>query len=296
MNLKVPPHNIEAEKAVIGSVLIDNKVLNNIIDLVKPEYFYDPRNQVLFEHIISLYNSNKPIDVLTLTSELKKNNKIKQSGGSEYFSEIISFVPTASNVEEYASLVKESAVRRLLISYSTKFDELARKEDEEVESILNQLEKDVFSLSQDNSKSDFQHSAKLIDLQMQRADEYAKNPGALRGLSTGLKSLDHLLGGLHNSDLIILAARPSVGKSALGFDIARHISVNEKKTIAVFSLEMPAVQVIERMLSQQIKVNLWNLRMGNMTDDDYKKYSEGAGLLSESKIFVDDTPGINICS
>ncbi len=294
MALRIPPHNIEAENAVIGALLIDTDSLNKVADILRAEFFYDPRNQVLFEAIISLFKENKPIDVLTLTSELKRTNKIKQAGGTDYLPEIISQVPTSANVVEYAAIVKEGAIRRKLISYSAKFDEIARKEDQRIDEILNELEKDVFSLSQDSSKSDFQSASTLIELQIEKADEYARNPGALRGLATGLKSLDNLLGGLHSSDLIIVAARPSVGKTSIALDIVRHIAVSENKTVAIFSLEMPAIQVIERMMAQQAKINLWNLRMGSLSEKDHHNYNEGVDKLSRSKLFVDDTAGINI--
>jgi replicative DNA helicase len=294
MDIRIPPQNIEAEKAVIGSILIDNESLNKVADILIPESFYEVRHQVVFEYMLILYKDSKPVDVLTLTAILKKQNKLKQIGGSAYLSEIISQVPTSANVVEYANIVKESYIRRKLIGFGAKLDESARKEDKQLEDVLDELETDLMSISISSATRDFYDASTLLELQMQKADEYAKNPGALRGLSTGLKSVDNILGGLHKSDLVILAARPSVGKSAFVFDLARHVAVNEKKSIAVFSLEMPAVQVIERMLAQQIKVNLWNLRMGQMSDEDYRRYSEGAGKLSDSKIFIDDTPGINI--
>ena len=293
-NLRVPPQNLEAERAIIGSVLIDSSVMNKIGDIVKPENFYDNRNQILFEFISKLYSKGKNIDVITLNAELSKKGKVKESGGSEYLSEIIASIPTSANVEDYAEIVRESSIRRQLISFGAKLDESARKQEEELNDVLNDLEKSLFSISNDSSSTDFYDAATLLEMQMKKADEYAKNPNGLRGLPTGLKALDKILGGLHKSDLIILAARPSVGKSAFSFDICRHVAVEAKKTVAIFSLEMPAIQVIERMLSQQIRVNLWNLRMSKMTDDDYKKYSVGAGKLADSKIFVDDTPGINI--
>lgn len=292
MSLKIPPNNIDAEKAVIGSVLIDNDTFNKVGDIVKPEFFYDPKHQVIFSSIVTLYSSSKPIDFLTLSTELKRNKKLKEAGGAEYLNEILNFVPTSANVLEYANIVKENAIRRQLITYSSKFDELARKEDEPLDNVLNTIEKDVFSLSQDSTRTDFAGASELITLQMAKADEYAKNPGALRGLPTGLKDLDKHLGGLHKSDLIILAARPSVGKSAFSFDIARHIAVRDNKTVAIFSLEMPSVQVIERIMAQQVYMDLWDIRMGNIKDWD--KYSKGVGEISNAKLFVDDTAGINI--
>ncbi|MEP7103497.1 MAG: replicative DNA helicase [Candidatus Dojkabacteria bacterium] len=293
-NLRIPPQNLDAEKAVIASVLIDTEAINKILEIVRPEHFYDPRHQMLFEVIIKLNVKARPIDVITVNAELSKMNKVRQAGGTEYISEIVSTIPTAANVEEYARIVKETAVRRHLITYSGELEKLSRDATNEIDDVLDSIEKNVLSISKDNAKTDFLDSATLLEMQMKRADEFAKNPDALRGMSTGLNAVDKMLGGLQNSDLIILAARPSVGKSAFSFDIARHIAVHEKKTIAIFSLEMPAIQVIERMLAQQIQVNLWNLRMGKMSDDDFKRYSEGAGKLADAKIFIDDTPGINI--
>lgn len=291
---RVPPQNIEAERAVIGSVLIDNKVMDKIGDIIAPEYFYDPRHQYIFESIFDLYKDNNPIDVITLTSQLKKNKKFKQVGGGVYLSEIISLVPTSANVVNYANLVREMFVRRSLISFSAELDEMAREETKNVDGILEEIESEVVSLSKDNTKQDFYDSATLLDLQMKKADEYAKNPDALRGLPSGLKNVDDILGGFHKSDLIILAARPASGKSAMAFNIARHAAVEHAKTVAIFSLEMPALQVMERMLAQQIQVDLWNLRMGKMSDQDFAKYPEGAGKLSEANIMIDETPGITI--
>lgn len=293
-NLRIPPQNLDAERAIIGSILIDPVVMNKIGDIVKAEHFYDNRNQVLYEFIAKLYAKGKNIDVITLNAELSKKNKVKQAGGAEYLSEIIATIPTSANVEDYAEIVRECSIRRQLITFGAKLDESARQQTEELTVVLNELEKNLFSISKDTSTTDFYDASTLLEMQMKKADEYAKNPNGLRGMPTGLKSIDKILGGLHKSDLIILAARPAVGKSAFTFDICRHIAVEEGKTVAIFSLEMPAIQVIERMLAQQIQVNLWNLRMSKMSDEDYKKYSIGAGKLADSKLFVDDTPGINI--
>jgi replicative DNA helicase len=291
---RIPPQNLEAEMAVLGSILIDNNSLNKIIGLLHSDFFYDPRHNIIYELIVELFSQSRPIDVLTLTSELKKQKKFKQIGGATYLSEVISSVPTAANIEEYARLVRESAIRRNLIKYSVELDEYSRKEDKPIEDIMDELETKLLALSKDTAARDFFDSSTLLEMHMERADLYAKNPEALRGISTGLRDLDGILGGLHKSDLIIMAARPSVGKSALGFDILRHIAVKEKKTIAIFSLEMPALQVIERMLAQQTRIDLWNLRMGKFRDSDYKSYGVGAAELADSKIYIDDTPGISI--
>ncbi len=293
-NFLTPPNNIDAERAVLGAVLIDNSSFIKIADILKPFYFYDPKHEILFDFMVQLYTDNTPIDVLTLSSELKKKNKYKQAGGATYLSELLTAVPTSANIEDYAKLVKEAAMRRELIRFAAKLQEKAMKQEDNIEDIMDELETNLLTISQDNVVRDFFDSETLLDMQMERADEYAKNPNALRGLPTGLTNLDEILGGLHKSDLIIIAARPSVGKSAFGFDILRNIAVHAGKTVAIFSLEMPGVQVMERMLAQQIQVDLWKLRMGGMSDDEYRKYNMGQAKLADSKIFIDDTPGINI--
>ena len=291
---RIPPQNLEAERAVIGSVLIDNEVTDKVADVLKPEFFYDPKHQIIFEAMINLYRTSSPIDVLTLTAELKKTKKFKQIGGGVYLSEIISEVPTSANVGKYAEIVREMFIRRSLITFGAQLDEQSRNESESIEDILGGVEQHVVELSKDNTKQDFLDSATLLELQMKKADEYAKNPDALRGLPSGFRNVDKILGGFHTSDLVILAARHGTGKSAFAFNIARNVAVNEKKTVAIFSLEMPALQVMERMLSQQIQVDLWNIRMGKMTDQEFKRYPEGAGKLSEANILIDETPGISI--
>ncbi len=293
-NLRVPPQNIEAERAVLGSVLIDDEAFNKVADLLEPKYFYDPRNEIIFEHLYKLFSSSKALDVLTLSAELKKSNKHKEAGGNSYISDLINSVPTSANIEEYANLVKEAAVRRNLISFGAKLDESARNEELELDQVIDDMEKDLLLVSQKTIAKDFFDAETLLEMQMKKADEFAKNPNALRGFPTGISSFDNLLGGLHRSDLIIIAARPSVGKSAFGFDIVRHISVVEKKNIVIFSLEMPAIQVIERLLAQQTEISLWKLRMGGMNNDEYKRFNLGQAKLADSNIFVDETPGISI--
>jgi len=293
MEIKPPPQNLEAEKAVLGAILIDNQTLNKITDLLTPDSFYDLRHQIIYHSIVSLYRDGKAVDVLTLTADLRKEKKLKQVGGSSYLSEIISEVPSTNNVEQYADIIKECYVRRELIELSGKIDSSSREENKKLEDIMDEFESKLFSITVSSSNKDFFDTKTLLEMQMQKADEYAKNPTGLRGLPTGVSSMDKFLGGLHRSDLIILAARPAVGKSALAFDMARHIAVSGK-TSAVFSLEMPAIQVIERMLAQQSRINLWELRMGNIKDTDFARLNTAQDELSKSKIFIDETPGINI--
>lgn len=291
---KVPPQNLDAERSVLGSILIDANAISNVADSLRDEHFYSPVHQVIYESIIDLYKEGKPVDMVTLSSVLKKKKKFEQIGGAAYLSELIAEVPTSAHLKQYADIVRESSIRRQLISFSGKLGEIAHDEVKQLDEILNELEGNIFSLSQDNSQRDFVDAAALLQMLFDRTEEYSKNPNALRGIPTGLNSLDAMLGGLHKSDLIILAARPAVGKSSFAFDIARHIAVEEKKSVAIFSLEMPAIQIVERLMAQQINVSTWDLRMAKLTDAAYARLAEGAGKLSEAKLFVDDTPGVNI--
>ncbi len=295
MDIRVPPQNIEAEKAVIGAILIDNSTLNKVADILKPDFFYDLRHATLFDAILTLYTESKPVDVLTISAELKKKHKTRQAGGSDYLSEIISSVPTSANVEVYAALVKETAVRRRLITFASKLDEISRVEDRKIEDILDELESNVMLMSQDSTKVDFYSSRELINLYIELADEYGRNPDSLRGIPSGLHELDKMLNGFHKSDLVILAARPSVGKSAFAFDVARHAAVNEGKTIAIFSLEMAAIQVMQRMLAQQSGISLWDLKTGKKFESEsFSMLNTAIDKLSSAKIFIDETAGINI--
>lgn len=292
MSQRVPPNNLDAERSVIGAILIDSDVIAYVSDILKPQHFFSPQHSIIYESLLELFHGGKPIDVVTLTSSLKKKKKLAQAGSSAYLSELIASVPTSANAKEYANIVKEASIRRRLISFAGKMDETSRVEDRQLEEILDELETEVFSISQDGAETDFADAATLVDKFFAQTEEYSKNPDALRGIPTGLKGVDAVLGGLHDSDLVIVAARPAVGKSSFAFDLARHAAVYEKKSIAIFSLEMPDVQVMARLISQEISVPLYDLRMGRMTDTAYARFAEGAGKLSESRLFVDDTPGV----
>lgn len=288
----IAPFNLEAEKAVIGCIIIDNDNIIKIIDIIKPDHFYDQRNFQVYETIIKLHSGGKVVDLLTLSTELGK--KGKKGADSAYIAELVESVPSVSNIEEYALIVRENAMRRFLMRLGNDMETKSKNFDIEVDKVIDEMENDLFNISENATTSELFNAATLLEMQMKRADEYAKNPNSIRGIPTGIKALDAHLNGLHNSDLVIIAARPSVGKSAFGFDICRHISVNEKKTVCIFSLEMPALQVIDRISSQQTGISLWNIKTGSMSKEDYKRYAMEVGKISESKLFVDETPGVSI--
>lgn len=293
MAARVPPQSLDAERSVLGAILIDTEALSKVADILEPQSFYSPQHTLIYEAIIALYQQAKPLDVVTLTNQLKKVNKLDQAGGSAYLSELIASVPTSAHLTEYASIVRENSIRRNMISLAGKMDESARQELRKLDDILDEVETSLFSLAKDNTQKDFLTAAELIEKHFEITEEYSRNPNALRGMPTGLRDIDGILGGLHRSDLIIVAARPSVGKSSFAMDIGRHAAVEDGKSVAIFSLEMPALQVMQRILSQQINVSLWDIRMGQLTDAGYARLAEGADKLSRSRIFVDETPGLS---
>jgi replicative DNA helicase len=294
MATRLPPQNLDAERSVLGAILVDTESISRVGDMLKPEHFYAPQHGIIYEAIMQLYHASKPIDVVTLKSVLEKMKKLSQVGGVAYLSELIAVVPTSAHIEEYASLVKECSVRRRLISYAATLDEQARVEDKKLDELLDTVEGEIFSVSQDNTQKMFKHAKELLEQMWEKIEDYAKNPGAIRGIPTGWKGLDEVLGGFHNSDLVILAARPSVGKTSFALDVARRACINHGKAVAFFSLEMPEIQVIERVFSQQIDVPVFELRTGKYTDEVWRRYTEGVGKLSESNLYVVDTPALNI--
>lgn len=294
VDVKMLPNNIEAEKGVIGSILIDADAILKVMEVVHATDFYHPKHQVIFDAIEELYREQNPIDLLTLTSKLKNKKKLKSIGGATYLSEIVDSVPTAAHASNYAQLIREASVRRRLISYGGEVSKNAFEEGKVLEDVLNEAEKGIFGISEQNIKRDFQHVSILLEQSYEKAAELASSKGMMRGIGSGFRGLDNILGGFQNSDLVILASRPSVGKSALVLDFALHAGVDLKKCVGIFSLEMSNNQVMDRLLAMQVNVGLWDLRMGNLKDDSFVRLGDAMGILSESNIYIDDTPGLNI--
>ncbi len=292
--LKIPPQNEEAERSVLGSILIDENAIVKIGAMLLPNHFYNPNHQQIYEGMQELFQSQKPIDLLTLSDLLKKKNQLKLVGGVAYLSDLVTSVPTSSHIEEYAKIVKDNSVRRRIITLGAEINELAFKEDKDVETMLDLAEQQLYGISEESIQRDFVHIGRLLEDAYERAVDVDQDKDKIRGLKTGFPKLDNQLGGLQKSDLIILAARPSVGKSAFSFDIARHIAVKEKKNVGIFSLEMSNVQVMDRLLAMQVNANLWDLRVGNLPDEVFGRLADAMGILAESNLFIDDTPGLNI--
>ncbi|MBU0975617.1 MAG: replicative DNA helicase [Patescibacteria group bacterium] len=293
-DIKLPPQNVEAERAVIGALLLDEEAVVKVMDFLKSNHFYDPKHEIIFEAILELFERRKSIDVLTLTNVLKKKKLLKKIGGVAYLSDIVNSVPSATHIEEYGHIVKEKSVRRELISAAAYLNEMAFDEAEDLDKLLDGAEQKLFQVTEDSVDKDFIHVSKLLERAYERAEQADKFKDKIQGIKSGFQQLDAILGGFQPSDLIILAARPSVGKTALALDMARHIATKEKKNIGFFSLEMSNMQLMDRILSMQVNVGLWDLRMGKLRDEDFERLADAMGVLSESGLFIDDTPGLHI--
>lgn len=295
MDIKLPPQNLEAEKSVLGAILLDPEAIYKVSEIIFVEDFYDKVNKLIYASCIELFSGQEAVDVLTLSSLLKKKKKLSVIGGVKFLSDLVSSVPTSAHVEEYANLVKDASIRRRIISLAGKLEKMSYQEDNELTDLLNEAEKSLIHISETSSRSDFIHVSTLLEEAYERAEELSRNPGSIRGIPTGFAYLDKLLGGFQKSDLIILAARPSVGKTALQLDISRYAAINAKKTVAIFSLEMSNAQLMDRILAMQAEIGLWDLRTtGNIKDESFPKISDAMGLLSETNLYIDDTPGISI--
>jgi len=293
-NFKVPPHNSDAEKSVLGAILIDDDKLLGAAEIIKPDDFYHPQHATIFAAMLELFEKQSPIDVLTLTKQLKAKKKFVDVGGSGIISEIVADTPTSAHSEEYAKIVKELSVRRKLIALGSNLNDLAFSEDKELDLLLDNAEQQLYGISESNVQKDFVHVSVLLEKAYEQAENLSSDPNSLRGISSGFKDLDKLLGGFQNSDLVILAARPAVGKTAFALDIARHIATREHKKVGFFALEMAASQMIDRLLAQEVGISLWNLRMGKIKDAEFSRLADAMGQLSESGLFFDDTPGLPI--
>lgn len=291
---KIPPQNLDAEMSLIGAILIDEEVLIDIVEIVKAADFYDKRHAAIFASIIRLYEHHQPVDLLTLTNELKKREALDAVGGSSYLTELTNYVPTASHAASYAEIVAQAAVRRRLIKAGGDITELAFNEELTVPQLLGQSEAELFSVSDASLKQDLSSMEDILNDSFERLDELYKNKGAIRGIRTGYRDLDNKTAGLQRSDLIILAARPAMGKTTFVTNLAYNIATIEKKSVLFFSLEMSKEQLVDRMLADAAGVDSWNIRTGNLSDEDFAKLADAMGEMAEAPIFIDDTPGVSV--
>lgn len=293
---RLPPQNIEAEQSLLGCLLIDPDSMVRIADRTQPDDFYRPGHQKIYETIIELFERHDPIDILSLGNRLEERGWLQQVGGRAYLVELSNTEPTAANVVHYADIVQKKATLRRLLQTATAIVKMGYDEEEEIDVTLDQAERALFQVSEKFNKNTFAPLRSILNDAFDRIDELHKDRGKLRGVSSGFTDLDALLAGFQKSDLIILAARPSVGKTSFALDIARQIGVGSKQPVGFFSLEMSKEQLVDRMICAQAGVDLWKLRTGRLSDrdDDFPRIGQALGELSEAPIFIDDSPQLNI--
>lgn len=293
---RMPPQNIEAEISLLGSLLLDGSVIDRVVDTVGRDDFYKKEHQAIFDAAVALFQKQKPIDVLTVGVQLREQGKFDEVGGAGYLTTLVNSVPTASNAVYYAEIIRKKKVLRDLISVSHEISQMGYQEGEDVGLLMDEAEKRIFAISQRSLIKGFEPVAGALEEAWERIDRMHKGVGALRGIPTGFKSLDNKLSGLQESDLIVLAARPSLGKTALAMDIARHAALYENIPVGIFSLEMSRAQLVDRLIAAEAKVDAWRLRTGQLSSesDDFERIRDAMDKLSKAPLFIDDEVSINI--
>jgi replicative DNA helicase len=296
--LRLPPQNVEAEQSLLGSILINKDALIQVGDIVIAEDFYTEKHQKIYEAMINLYEKREPIDVLTVSNRLEEKKQLEAVGGRSYIVTLSNAVPTASHALQYAKIVSKKATLRNLINVANQITTLGYEQNEDVEKVLDEAEQKLFKVSQGHLKQGFFSVQSVLGDTFDRIDKLHKNKGKIRGIPTGFVDLDKITGGLQKSDLIILAARPGVGKTTFALDLMRHIAIREKKSVGFFSLEMSRDQLVDRILSAEAGLPLYKIRNGQLSDapesDDFPRLGHAMGALSESKIYIDDLGSANI--
>lgn len=293
-NPKLPPQSLDAESSLLGALMLDPEAIVKVADIVTADDFYEERHRYIYEAAKTLYDQHRPIDVLTLTDQLKGAGILNDVGGAGYITELTNYVPTAAHVEEYASIVATKAMRRRLIKASQDISELGFNEKKSLQELIETAEQRLFEVSQAGTGQDLVSIEEVLGDSFERLDELHKDKGKIRGVSTGYRDLDNKLAGFQKSDLIVLAARPSMGKTALALNFAQNVAIKSKATVLFFSLEMSKEQLVDRMLASEAGVDSWNLRTGNLTDQDFEKISHAMGTLGEAPIYIDDSPGVTV--
>ena len=294
--VRIPPQSIDAEKSVLGAMLLDKDAIIKIIDILNAEDFYEERHGLIYDAMLNLFEKRRPIDIVTLSEMLESADQIKNIGGSAYLADLVNETPSAANIVHYAQICREKAVLRRLISAAGGITELGYDENAELSETLDKAEQSLFAVSQKFLKNKFIAISSVLTDAFDRIDKIHKDKdkGAIRGVPTGYTDLDNITAGFQNSDLIILAARPSMGKTSFALNLAEHAAIEEKIPVGIFSLEMSKDQLIDRLLSSQSGVDSWKLRTGNLSDEDFPKIGYAMGVLSEAPIFIDDSAGANV--
>jgi len=291
---RLPPQNIEAEQSVIGAVLIDPDVLFTVMEMLRPEDFYRPAHQKIFQAMCRLMEEGQPVDLVTVTAALKDEGVLEEVGGISYLSELATSVPTSANVQTYAQIVEEKAMLRRLIAAATQIASAGYAGGEDAQMIIDEAERRIMEISQRRHRTGFLNIKDVLLNAYERIEMLYTNKGGVTGLPTGYPDLDRMMSGLQKSDLIIVAARPSVGKTAFALNVAQNVALHAGVPVAIFSLEMPAIQLVQRMLSAEGNIDSHRLRSGFLDTNDWEKLTLAMASLSEAPIFIDDTPHVTV--
>jgi replicative DNA helicase len=291
---RIPPQNVEAEQSVLGAMLIEREAISRVSEFLRPEDFYREAHRLIYNAIVDLYNKNEAADLITITEQLKKADKLELVGGISYISSLANSIPTAANVIYHARIIEEKALLRQLINAATYIAGMGYEANNEVVAILDEAEKIILGVSNRKVTGTFAPVKNIIMEAFDKIEQLYASKGGITGLSTGFKDLDRLTAGLQPSDLILIAARPSMGKTAFVLNMARNVAVREKKPVAFFSLEMSKEQLVQRLLCSEAPIDAQRLRIGDLKDDDWKRLVQAAERLSSAPIFIDDTPGITV--
>ena len=292
--IKIPPQSLEAEQSVLGAILIDKNAIVEVAGFLRADHFYEEKHGEIYSAMLGLYEERRPIDLLTLTEKLKAAKKYKEIGGSTYLTELTGVVPTSAHAEEYGRIIREMHAKRELVSAGAEITEMSFDSGKNLRDVLDKAESRIFSISQENLERNFVSMKDVLAQSFDRLDEIQKRGSGLRGVPTGWRDLDDVLAGLQESNLIILAARPGIGKTAFLLNIVQNVAVKEKLPVGIFSLEMSQEELGDRLLVMQAGIDSWRLKTGKLEDTDLDKLQDAMGVLAEAPIWIDDTPGISI--
>ena len=295
---KLPPQNLEAEQSLLGCLMLSKDAIIKISDIIRPADFYKDAHRRIYEAIVSLYEKQEPLDILSVTNKLEEKKSIDDIGGVSYLTSLVNSIPTAAHVVHYAKIVQRKSTLRNIINAAARITELGFNEDEEINSVLDQAQQEIFSVSQNYASQNFIHIKPVLEEAFDRIDELHKQSGKVRGILTGFEKLDQKLAGMQKSNLIILAARPGIGKTTLALDIARQVAVDEKIPVGIFSLEMSKEELIDKIMCAQGGVDAWKLRTGQLSSEehhnDFAKISHAMATLSEAPLYIDDSASNNV--
>ena len=291
---KLPPQNLEAEQAVLGSILLKDKVFPFVIEILKPTDFYREAHKVIYESLLTLFEKNEPLDILTITNSLKDINKLDMVGGISYLATLTSIVPVTANIASYAKIIRQKSILRRLITVNTDIAQRCFEEQGDIDTLIDDAEQAIFEIAGRKSNQQFVPVKDIVPETIKTVEQLFQRKELITGIATGFKEIDRMTAGLQKSDLIIIAARPSMGKTSFVLNIAQHASIIEKSGVAIFSLEMSKEQLVMRLLSSIGKIDSQRIRTGRLHNDDWTKLSRAVGMLTEAPIYIDDTPAITV--